>query len=560
MVKKILKIFYQEFGGLHKAALILAASSILSAIFGLFRDRLLASHFGAGQPLDIYYASFKIPDFIYITSLSIVSVNVLIPFFLEKVSVSAESAKKFMDAILSFFAVVVFLIATIAFFLAPYLSSLLAPGFSEQARSEFIALTRILLLSPVFLGVSNLLSSVIQSYNRFFIYALSPIFYNVGIVFGIVFLMPSWGLRGVAAGVVLGALMHAFIQIPAIIKLGFMPYPTWKINFKEIWKVAALSFPRTIGLGLNQIILMFITAFASLLGAGSIAVFNLSFNLQSVPMSVIGMSYSVAAFPTMARLFVDNKRKEFLSYAVAAVRQIIFWSIPLSVLIIVLRAQIVRVVFGSGNFDWKDTRLTAAALAIFAVSIAAQSLSILFLRAFYASGKTWKPVMVNLFSAVLIIGISPVLMKFFLKFDYWESFFVSALRVKDLTGTDILALPTAFSVGMIANAVVLFVLFEKSFGKIWPEVKRTMCHVVLASVSMGAVSYFLLDILDDILNINTFVGIFTQGFLAAVFGLTVWFYVLRASKNKELEEFIGALANKFWKTPVVAPEPENLDK
>ena len=235
----------------------------------------------------------------------------------------------------------------------------------------------------------------------------------------------------------------------------------------------ALSFPRSLGLGLNQIILIFITASASLLSAGSIAVFNLSFNLQSVPLAVIGMSYSVAAFPTLAKLFVSNKKMEFLDQTVIAVRQILFWSITVSALLIILRAQIVRVVFGSGQFSWQDTRLTAAAMAIFAFSITAQSVIVIFTRAFYASGKTWKPIMINVVSAVFIIGMTPVFINLIKNHYFLSSFFETVLRVGDVGGADMLALPLAFSLGMIINAILLFLLFQKEFGDVWVTVRKT---------------------------------------------------------------------------------------
>ena len=132
MVKKILNLFYREYGGLHKAALILAVSSIISAAFGLLRDRLLAGNFGAGESLDIYYAAFKIPDFIYIISLSVISVNALIPFFLEKAAASGEQAKKFLDETLTFFLLTIFFLAAGAYFFIPNLAGLVAPGFSES--------------------------------------------------------------------------------------------------------------------------------------------------------------------------------------------------------------------------------------------------------------------------------------------------------------------------------------------------------------------------------------------------------------------------------------------
>lgn len=559
MVKKILNLFYKEHSGLHKTAIILAISSIVSSLFGMLRDRLLASGFGANESLDIYYTAFKIPDFIYIASLSIISVNALIPFFLEKNAVSKEKAKIFLNETLTFFLLSIFVLTGIAYFLIPHLSGLVAPGFSESSKKEFVYLARILLLSPFFLGLSNLVSSVIQSHNRFVIYALSPIFYNFGIIFGIIFLFPKFGLPGIVFGVVIGAMAHFAIQVPAIVKLGFTPFPSRKINIKESFRVVRLSLPRSLGLGLNQIILIFITATASLLSAGSIAVFNLSFNLQSVPLAVIGMSYSVAAFPTLARLFVSNKKKEFLEQSEIAVRQIIFWSIVASVLIVVLRAQIVRIVFGSGSFSWQDTRLTAAAMAIFAFSITTQSLVTLFTRAFYASGKTWKPIIVNTVSAVFIIGTAPVFITLIKNNFFLSSFFDLTLRVGDVAGTDMLALPLAYSLGMIINCILLFFYFQKEFGDIWSSVRKTFFETLIASLFMGVVIYFALGFLDDIFNINTFVGIFSQCIFAMTAGGLVWFLSLKLFKNKELEEVVKAVSAKLWKAQVIASEPESLD-
>lgn len=539
--------------------MILAASSIISGLLGLFRDRLLAGTFGAGHSLDIYYAAFKIPDFFYnIVSLSLVSVAVLIPFFLEKISLSQERGKKFLDNIFTIFLMAMIFLSIIVFFAVPYLSNAVAPGFSQESKNQLIVFTRILLLSPFLLGLSNLLSTAIQSFNRFFIYALSPIIYNMGIIFGILFLSPHWGMTGIVLGVILGALMHVSIQIPSIIKLGFAPKLTSQLNFLEAWQVIRLSLPRSIGLGLNQIVFIFITAMASFLSAGSIAIFNLSFNLQSIPLAVIGASYSVAAFPTLARLFVSNQRKKFLDYTISAMRQIIFWSIPVTILLIVLRAQIVRVIFGYGQFGWRDTRLTTAALGLFAVSITAQCLVLLFVRAFYATGRTLRPIIVNVVSLVLIIGGILALMKLINISASLKSFLEAILRVKDVQGIEMLILPLVFSVGMFFNVIFLGKIFQKDFGKVWPFVKKTFFQVILASLLMGIVTFSSLNVLDKIFNIRTFIGIFFQGFVSAVFGLGVWYVVLHSAKNKELKEITASLKQKFWKTPAIAPEPEEL--
>jgi len=558
MIKKVFNIFHQELGGLHKAALVLGLSSFFSAVLALLRDRLLAGTFGAGRVLDIYYASFKIPDFLYILSLSIISVNVLIPIFFEKISQSESKAKEFIDNIFTAFLILILILIIITFFIIPRLSSFIAPGFLGEEKRQFILLSRILLLSPFLLGISNLFSGIVQSFRRFYIYALSPLLYNIGIIFGILFFYPHFNLVGLVMGVVLGAFFHLGVQIPSLLKLKFFPSFNFKINFSEIFNTIKLSIPRTLGLSINQLVLIFITATASLLGAGSIAIFNLSYNLQSVPLSVIGVSYSVAAFPTLAKLFVGNKKKEYMEHIMTAIRQIIFWSIPASILFIVLRAQIIRVLFGYGRFDWQDTRLTAASLAIFAVSLLAQSLIVLFVRAFYAAGKTFKPLVINIVSSIVIIGGSFLAVKAPFIIQNIKPFMGDVLRVRGVPGTEMLFLPLFFSLGSIINIIILWIIFDREFNPSWKEVKKTFFDVLIASLVMGMITYASLNFLDKLFNIRTFVGIFLQGFVSGVFGLGFLFAVLRSARNKELEEIINSLRQKFWKTQTIAPEPEEL--
>ncbi len=560
MVQRILKLFHQEFGGLHRAAVLLAMSAAVSSLLGLFRDRLLAGAFGASQSLDIYYASFRLPDLLYnLVALSLVSVTVLIPLFLERTQSSEEKARLFLNGIFTVFLAAMVILALVLFFAAPFLAPWVVPGFSQQNLDNFILLTRIMILSSILLGLSNLLSTVIQSFRRFFIYALSPLFYNAGIIFGIIFLFPAYGLKGLAFGVVLGAFLHVFIQIPGLLRLGFVPVPSFKINFSDIKKIIQLSLPRSLGLGLHQIVLVFITVVASGLAAGSIAVFNLSLNLQSVVLTVVGVSYSVAAFPTLAKFFVNNQRKEFLNQTLLAARQIIFWSVPAAVLLIVLRAQIVRVILGTGSFGWTDTRLVAAGLAVFSVSVTAQALVILFVRSFYAAGKTTKPLAINAFFSALIIVLAFLLVLVFDSNPALKNLFERILRVEGVEGANMLALPLAFSIGMLLNAAILIGAFSKFVERsVFGTVKNMFFQVLAASILMGGVAYFSLRVLDNLFDIQTFAGIFFQGFIAGIFGIAVWYVSLRAAGNRELREITGSLKQKFWKTPAIAPEPDEL--
>lgn len=559
MVQRILKLFHREYGGLHKAALILALSAAGSSLLGLFRDRLLAGTFGASKSLDIYYASFRLPDLLYnVAALSIVSITVLIPFFLERLSDSKEKAYFFFNQIFTFFLFAMIVLGALFFFLVPLLKNFIAPGFSPEDQNQLVLLTRIMLLSPILLGLSNLLSCVIQSFRRFFIYALSPLFYNLGIIAGIVFFYPVWGLKGIVWGVVLGAFLHVFIQIPGLLRLGFFPAFDFKINFSEIRKVVQFSLPRSLGLGLYQITLIFITAMASFLAVGSIAVFNLAMNLQSVLLTVVGVSYSVAAFPILARLFVNNQKEQFLEQTFSAARQIIFWSLPISILLIILRAQIVRVILGTGAFGWTDTRLVAAALALFSISITAQALNILFVRAFYAAGKTIRPLLVNIFSFLFIVVSSFLFVKILETNILMKYFFERILRVDDIPGIAVLALPLAFSLGTIFNTFLLITFFKKDLG--WRKViTKVFNQVFSASILIGVVSYFSLQVLDNIFDIHTFIGIFMQGFVSGILGIAAGYAFLVFIKNSELKEFVHVLRQKFWwKTPIIASEPEKL--
>lgn len=560
MVRKFLRFFDREMGGLHQAALFLALAAIGSKVLALLRDRFLAGTFGAGKSLDIYYASFILPDYLYTFLLFIASVWVLIPIFLEKISRSEEEGRNFLNEILTVFFLLTIVSASILFFLIPYLVPFITPGFSPADQLQVITLSRILLLSPFLLGLSNLISSVIQSLRRFLIYALAPIFYNIGIILGVLVFHRWWGLKGVVMGVLLGAFFHFFIQVPTLLKSGYLPRFTLRINLREIKNVVRISCARGLALTFNQFVLSVITALASMVGAGSIAVFNLALNLQTIPLTVIGASYSIAAFPALAQFHIKNEKEKFLEHIISASRHIIFWSLPLTVLFIVLRAQIVRVVLGTGAFSWADTRLTAASLALLSLAIAAQGLLFLLARGFYAAGRTKMPLLINFISSLFIVAGSFLFLWIFKNFENIRYFFIHLLRVEDVSGAEMLVLPLIFSLGTVFNTLLLWIFFEKQFGKITEVLKKTFIQVSLTSVVMGIVAYAFLAFFGNVLNIRTFIGIFLQGFLAGIFGLGAGIFILKLFKNAELAEITDSLRSRVWKkeVAVVAPEPEKL--
>lgn len=555
MVKKIFKIIHKEFGGLHEAAFLLGFSALTSQLLALFRDRLLAGTFGASKLLDVYYTAFRIPDFVYVTIASFVSVTVLIPFLIDRIeSGNLKAAKEFMDSVFTAFCLIMIVVSGVLFFVIPFLTKFIAPGFSSFEQEQLITFTRILLFSPFLLGISNLLGSVTQSFRKFFVYALSPLLYNLGIIIGIVFFYPAFGGTGLVWGVVLGATMHLLIQLPVIVEHGFWPTFTSKINYQTLKKIITISLPRTIALASNQLSIIVLVSMASLMKAGSIAVFNFSYNLQSVPLAIVGVSYSVAAFPVLTRLFAQGEKEKFLNEISTAIRHIAFWSFISGVLFIVLRAQIVRVILGAGHFNWSDTRLTAACLAIFAVSVVAQSLCQLFVRSYYAAGRTRTPLIINILSALIVVVLAFVLQDVYLRFDNLRYGLEFLLRVDGLAGTSILILPLAFSIGLIFNLIAHWFMFERDFYKLPRGTFFSCLQTLSASILGGMAAYEMLNLLEGWLNIRTFIGIFTQGFLAGLAGLAVFAIVLFLLGNKELKDIMRALHGRFWKAQVAVPE------
>ncbi len=555
MVKRILYFFNKEINGLHEAAYLLGFFALMSQLLALVRDRLMAATFGAGHELDLYYSAFRIPDFIFVTVASLVAISVLVPFIIEKVNIGVDESKKFINNVFSFFFLFIFTISFITFCFVPYLIPLIFRGFAPTDFPELIILTRILLLSPILLGLSNFFGSITQVYRRFLIYSLSPLIYNFGIILGIVFLYPIFGLKGVVYGVVLGALMHLLIQIPFVIKQGMFPkFIFSSLDFSEIKKVMSLSIPRTFTLGIIQITTIFLIAMATFMKNGSVAVFSLSFNLQSVPLAIIGVSYSIAAFPTLAKHFTRGDRENFLTEIITSARHIIFWSIPISVMFVVLRAQVVRTILGVGEFSWSNTRLTAAAFALFSLSVVAQSLILLFVRGYYAMGNTKKPLIIGSISGALIIIFSFIFVKIFESYVTFQYFIESLFRVSDISGTSVLMLPLGYTLAVFINCILLWICFNREFVGFTLVLRKTIFDSFSASVIAGSVSYLGLNIFVNYFDINTVIGIFMQGFLAGILGIVAGMFILKLLNNREIREIWTTLHHKIWKAKPLPAE------
>jgi putative peptidoglycan lipid II flippase len=555
MVRSFLAVFGREIRGMHEAAYLLALFALGSQLLALVRDRLLAAHFGASHTLDLYYAAFRVPDFLFATVASLLSLYALLPVLTRLELRDRGLVTSFLEQCLVVFFAGMGLLSLAVFILAPYIIPLVIPGLHDP---QLVLLTRILLLQPIFLGASNVVAALTQLRQRFFLYSISPLLYNFGIIFGIVALYPRFGVAGLGFGVVLGAVLHLCIQLPFFGKERSTRRLPLGEFFGELVSVLKLSVPRTFALATTQISLLLLVALASYFAAGSISVFMFAYNLQAVPLTIIGVSYSVAAFPTLARLHAQGSHGEFARYIETALRHIFFWTIPATVFVIVLRAQLVRVILGAGAFDWSATRLTAAALALFILSLAAQSITLLIARAYYAAGNTKKPLYFGLVDIVVSVSAALFFAYLFHANHFARAFIETLLRVGDVPGTVVLMLALGYCCGSIAEFGVGLAYFLRDFHIPRMRTFGLLFQSFSASVIGGAASYMVLVYTGLAGTINTTWALVLQGAAAGLLGLGVTAGILKLLKNAELEEAIAAFRRRFRDTPNVALETTDI--
>lgn len=562
MFQKLKNLFFKinkESQSITSAAIVIGSLSLVSRFLGIFRDRILASTFGAGDTLDIYYAAFRLPDLVYnLLILGAVSAG-LIPVFTTLIAKHHENeAWKLINSILNLLSVLLLIVCVALFIFAPWLIPFITPGFPQEKMESVVMLSRIMFLSPFFLGLSAIFSSVLQSFKKFLIYSLAPIFYNLGIIVGALVFVKWWGIYGLAWGVVLGALMHLVIQLLPIFSVGFKYKFDFNWRDKNVLAVIGMMIPRTVSLAVSQINFVIITIVASTLAAGSLTIFNLSNNLQSFPLGVFGVSLGVAALPVLSALAAHKKNKDFVQIVSSTFRQILFFIIPISTLLYVLRAQIVRVILGAGQFDWQDTRLTAACLALFCLGLFAQGTYPLIIRAFYALHNTKTPFYIGLATMVVNL-LAMVLFSILLSTNNSVSFFITAiLRLADLWGTvdfRVLALPLAITTSSIFELIVLMIFLRKQVGLLdGRKILDSTFRIVFSSLGGGLLTYFVLQVIDIYVPTEKVWGIFTQGFVAGTFGLIGYWALGLLFNLEEMAVFMGSLKKKLFKSALVMAE------
>ena len=536
------------------AAAVLASSALLSRGLGMLRDNLLGNLLPKTQT-DIYFAAFRIPDFVYGILISGGIIAAFLPVFSAEFKKSKEHAWALANNVLTFFLILLIVISFILAIFTPQIINLLVPGFDIAQKAQTIALTRIMFLSPILLGISAIFSGVLQYSNLFLAYSLTPIFYNIGIVIGIVFFLPlfNFDLKALAYGVILGAFLHLSIQIFPCIKSGF--HPRFSFNFRHpgLQRIFKLMLPRTIGAGAFHLNLIIITSIASTLSPGSISVFSYSNNLQGLPIGLIGISFATAAFPVFSRHFIQEEKEEFSKKFRAIFSQILFLTIPLSLLIFLLRAQIVRLVLGTsivgnGLFGWWLTRLTAACLGIFCIALFANCLIPLLTRTFYSFHNTKTPVKIAIFSVILNIFLCYFFVNLLSSSSFIQGRMISFLKLKGIQDISIIGLPLALSFSSIIQFIFLLVFLRKKTKILgFKKIYKSGLKILVSTLLMGIIVYISLYVSSIFLPMDKVLGVLSQVFIAVILGILSYGFFSLLLKCKEPKIIWQSLATQFKK-------------
>jgi len=542
------KLFNSQSKTIASAAGILFISSLISGVLGFARNGLLSWRFGASEATDMYFAAFRIPDLLYgILIMGGISA-IFLPMFAEQMERSPQAAWKFASNLLNIIVAFLFAFAVFVFLFAPQLIPFVAPGFSSSQVETTVSLTRLMLLSPLLFGISAVFSGVLHYFQRFFVYALAPIFYNIGIILGIIFLAPLWGIWGVAVGVVLGAFLHVLVQAPAVWKVGFSWQPLWNFKDASVKKAAVLAFPRTIAAAGLYINIIVVTALASLIAGGSITIFEYANTIQQLPVGLVGVSFALAAFPVFSRFAAQKDFARLRETFAKTAAGVLFFVLPFSVLIFLLRAQIVRLIYGAGDqFGWDETRLTAAVLGIFAFGIIFYAVIPLFIRAFFALQDTKTPTLASIASIAVNIASALVLMQVFASSNAFSQFFVSFLRLGGIEDVRILALPLAFVVAGVFQLGLLSLLLARRirdmFGK---EFLVSLAKTAFATLVAGAVAYGVLQLYGRPFPLETYLRVLTQFLLAGTAGTFTFFAAAFVLGSREALHFWKILTAKLY--------------
>lgn len=527
-MKRIFSLLSKQHVG-AKASIILAFFTLLSQILALVRDMTLARMVGVGTNLDIYFSAFRIPDMIYVILSSLVAATVLVPLLHHEEKKGKSYEYVFVQSVMSFVFLMGVVIIGLVYVLLPYIASSAMPGLSIGDTNTYIHVSRILLLSPALLTLSALFASINQKIGAYISFGITGVVYNLGIILGTIFLYPNFGVEGLVMGVVIGCVLHLLSQIIGakdyLKHLSLFPR---KISFAFVKELAVFAFPRSAALFFAQLQMFLLVGFLSYAGIGAVSSFYFAYNLQSVFLSLIGASISVAVFSTLSRSIVLEEYETYQHTLRSGIQTILFLSVPATAISLLLSQNIVDIAYGSRAHTSELSNYIPLLFSIAVASILFQSLGLLFARAHYAARSSRVPLIAQIVPSVLFV--------------------VYGLLVQNnlVMGDEVLvAGMIVFALGAIVQFCILAVTLPHRKGASLYNV-REISHFILGGIIASGLSYVVNIYISKTFILYSFFAILTKSVCITLLFIAIYSIYLLLVRSEEYLKYIKIFHTKIY--------------
>lgn len=538
LVKRSLSALTSRQTNIFTAASFIILTTVLSQILGILKYRLLVSLFGASNDLGLFFAAFRIPDFIFTVVIAGALSASFIPIFTEYLAKGKkQEAFEFTSALINIGLILFIVVSAIIIVFSYQLSSLVAPGFSHNELVLMSRLMIIIQLSQVFFILGTVFTATLQSFQHFVIPGVATAFYNFGIIIGLIIFSSffGFGIYGATIGVLIGSLLFCLVQLPTLFTTGFGYQPIFTVDV-AIKRLIRFMIPRSATLIVSQIAVTFNVFFASFISARSLVIFDLAQTLAMAPVLLLGQSIAQATFPSLS--LKSESKQEFLAIFTASFNQIVYLTLPISAILIVLRIPLVRLFFGASKFDWPATVDTGLTLAYFSISIVANALLPLMSRAFYAFKDSKTPLIITILCVAFNIGLSYVFILIYHLPIYY--------------------LGLSFSVSSIIGIVLMLLLLNQKVELPKTIIFLSVSKILISSIVMGAALYIPLKLLDQLVfdTTRTINLIFLTG-IASVLGLASYVFFTWLFDIKEASYIVEVL-KKFKNRDTILKQVNEL--
>jgi len=518
-----------------RASIVMIAALVASRVLGWLRLSVIGATYGATPQLDAFWAAFKIPDALFNLLVAGALSSAFIPVFAGYLAKEREKeAWHVASSVVNVLILALVVISAVTWLFAPWLVPTFAPGFARDPvqLDLTIQLTRIMLLSPIFMGLSALVTGVLQSYRQFLAGAIAPLVYNgVQILFAL-FAAPFLGIHALAFGVVAGAAMMFLVQLPELTFRRTKYELSFDLGHGGVREVFLLAGPRTLSLGAVQLVFFVDTYLASSMPTGSLTALNYAFQLMLLPMGVFSIAISAAVFPTLSYYASLGQALKMRDALQQAIRWILFLTLPTAIVMVVLRRPIVNLLFQYGAFGPEARELTQAAFLFYGLGLAGHALVQILARAYYASRDTSTPVALTLVS----IGANIVL----------------SVSLAPTMGINGLAL--ANSIATLAEAALLLALLAPRARLRLVGLGYATLKQLTAALLMGVAMFGFIRVTNiplDLVVEPSKPVLFLQTLLATAFGGFVYVAAAYLMRINELQEVLAFVRARFRRAPVV---------